>query len=179
MAEPRFHLGDHVHVRPDRQLGTMVGLYEVTAVLPEFQNRQRYRVRYYGSFIEQVIEETDLSPAKVMTPVPPEAAHEHRACLHALRQRRYMQGAACHHRAAVRRSGRPVAPKPLLRSAAVLDPTSPSVISMVQFGSAQDEPAKLLAVVPARSVRTVSPSATDRLCRWFARRRAPEMCSRQ
>jgi hypothetical protein len=30
----------------------MVGLYEVTAVLPEFQNRQRYRVRYYGSFIE-------------------------------------------------------------------------------------------------------------------------------
>ena len=92
MAEPRFHIGDHVHVRPDRQLGTMVGLYEVTAVLPEFQNRHRYRVRYYGSFIEQVIEETDLSPAKVMTPVPPEAAHEHRACLHALRQRRYMQG---------------------------------------------------------------------------------------
>ena len=92
MAAPRFHLGDHVHVRPDRQLGTMVGLYEVTAVLPEFQNRQRYRVRYYGSFIEQVIEETDLSPAKAMPNTPPEAPHERRARLHALRQRRYMQG---------------------------------------------------------------------------------------
>ena len=92
MAELRFHIGDHVHVWPDRQLGTMVGLYEVTAVLPEFQNGQRYRVRYYGSFIEQVVEETDLSPAKPMTPVPPEAPHERRARLHALRQRRYMQG---------------------------------------------------------------------------------------
>ena len=92
MAEPQFHIGDHVHVRPDRQLGTMVGLYEVTAVLPEFQNRQRYRVRYYGSFIEQVIEETDLSPAKAMPNTPPGAAHERRAPLHALRQRRYMQG---------------------------------------------------------------------------------------
>ena len=92
MAEPRFHIGDHVHVRPDRQLGTMVGLYEVTAVLPEFQNRQRYRVRYYGSFIEQVVEETDLSPAKAMTPTLPEAPHERRARLHALRQQRYLQG---------------------------------------------------------------------------------------
>jgi hypothetical protein len=44
---------------------------------------------------------------------------------------------------------------------------------------AQNEPAKLLAVVPARSVRTVWLSATDRLCRWYARRRAPGMCSRQ
>ncbi len=92
MAEPRFHLGDHVHVRPDRQLGTMVGLYEVTAVLPEFQNRQRYRVRYYGSFVEQVIEEIDLSPAKAMTPTLPEAPHERRARLQALRQGRHGQG---------------------------------------------------------------------------------------
>ncbi len=92
MAEPQFHIGDHVHVRPDRQLGTMVGLYEVTAVLPEFQHRHRYRVRYYGSFIEQVVDETDLSPAKAMTPVPSEAPHERRARLHALRQRRYGQG---------------------------------------------------------------------------------------
>ncbi len=92
MAEPQFHIGDHVHVRPDRQWGTGVGLYEVTAVLPEFQNRQRYRVRYYGSFIEQVIEETDLSPAKAMPNAPPEAPHERRARLHALRQRRYGQG---------------------------------------------------------------------------------------
>ena len=92
MEEPRFHIGDHVHVRPDRQLGTMVGLYGVTAVLPEFQHRQRYRVRDYGSFIEQVIEETDLSPAKAMPNTPPEAPHERRARLHTLRQRRYMQG---------------------------------------------------------------------------------------
>ena len=92
MAEPRFHIGDHVHVRPDRQLGTMAGLYEVTAVLPEFQHRHRYRVRYYGSFIEQVVEETDLSLAKAMAPTPPEAPHERRARLHALRQRRYGQG---------------------------------------------------------------------------------------
>ncbi len=92
MAQPRFQVGDHVHVRPDRQLGTMVGLHEVTAILPEFQGRHRYRVRYYGSFIEQVIEETDLSLAKAMANAPPEAAHERRARLHSLRQRRYMQG---------------------------------------------------------------------------------------
>ena len=92
MAEPRFHIGDHVHVRPDRQLGTMVGLYEVTAVLPEFRNRQRYRVRYYGSFIEQVIEETDLSPAKAMPNTPSGAPRKRRARLHTLRQQRYMQG---------------------------------------------------------------------------------------
>jgi hypothetical protein len=73
-------------------MGTMVGLYEVTAVLPEFQNRQRYRVRYYGSFIEQVVEETDLSPVKAMTSTLPEAPHERRTRLHVLRQRRYMQG---------------------------------------------------------------------------------------
>ena len=92
MAEPQFHIGDHVHVRPDRQWGTGVGLYKVMAVLPEFQHRHRYRVRYYGSFIEQVVEESDLSPAKVMTPTPPEAPLERRARLHALRQRRYGQG---------------------------------------------------------------------------------------
>ena len=92
MAEPQFHIGDHVHVRPDRQLGTGVGLYKVMAVLPEFQHRHRYRVRYYGSFIEQVVEETDLSPAEAMTNTPPQAAHERRGRLQALRQRRYRQG---------------------------------------------------------------------------------------
>ena len=92
MAEPRFHIGDYVHVRPDRQLGTAVGLYEVTAVLAEFQDRHRYRVRRYGSFIEQVVDETSLSPAEPMTNRPPDAPHERRARLHALRQRRYTQG---------------------------------------------------------------------------------------
>jgi hypothetical protein len=80
-----------VHVRPDRQLGTVVGLYEVTAVLPEFQDRHRYRVRCYGSFIEQVVDETDLSPAEPMTNTPRQAPHERRVRLLALRQRQYTQ----------------------------------------------------------------------------------------
>jgi hypothetical protein len=70
----------------------MVGLYEVTAVLPEFQNRQRYRVRYYGSFIEQVIEETDLSPAKAMTHDTSRGSPRAPGTSTRLRQRRYMQG---------------------------------------------------------------------------------------
>jgi hypothetical protein len=73
-------------------LGTEVGLHEVTAILPEFQGRHRYRVRYDGSFIEQVVDEADLSPAEAMTKTPLEAPHERRGRLQALRQRRYRQG---------------------------------------------------------------------------------------
>jgi hypothetical protein len=126
----------------------MVGLYEVTAVLPEFQNRQRYRVRYYGSFIEQVIEETDLSPAKAMPNTPPEAptsaGHVYMPCGSDDTCRGSLPSSRC-----CPPLWSPCDPKPLLRSAAVLDPTPPSVISLVQFGYTSREPAKTWFNKPA------------------------------
>ena len=83
MSEPRFKVGELVQIQAVSGLGTAeafmdaslrnsaLGIYEVTAVLPESGGQSRYRIKRGHPAEERVVRESQLVPVFRQPPLQP------------------------------------------------------------------------------------------------------------